>query len=1159
MANKKQKKRNYTVFTSLCLVLALVMSTLIPFMQMSVFAVNEAKWTANGSIINNSAGYFGQEAPKIVPSGANFIIAWKDQQDATTANYYGIRAKMVDANGQAITTGSWTEAGVTVVENVDLNSFKMISDGANGAIFIISKGSYEELYAKHITSAGVVEWDGTFPADPGVDLDLQDPVTTWNSDAYDVVTDTSGGAIIVADCGSFDDLKATRISSTGTKPWGSFSKTLSSAARVQYPTAIPDGSGGAVVTWQDERGGAWGNQDVYAIRIDSNGDRTAGWNANGNVVSNESGAQYYPKIADAGGGASIIFWTEENSFPTPDKIKAQKMDASGVKQWNSGNPIEIDTSAAVPSVAIADGSNGAIVAYDGSPSTNAQRVDTNGNLLWGAGGKTLTGDTDGMRAGYSLISDGSGGALFAMRDDDITSINIKAQKVASDGVVGSSKMICNETNNQTLPQIVSDGSNGGVIAWQDLRNYNYDVYAQRINSTGDSQWTANGLIINANNSTNLTSQAQPQIVSSDNGSSIVVWLDFRNGNWDLYTKKIDINGNAITSGSWDANGIPIESYPAGLHLDVYNNVHYKAVPDGTGGALIVWEDFHVNPEGGTPDLYGQRLDSTGVKKWGTNGKNIAYSYQLGGSEGGFPDIVNSGAGGAIITWVKVITTTNNYIIAASLDSDGNFTWGGSGGTAVCNEATKERFMPKIISDGSSGGIISWLDGRGSGGGYNSVYAQKINSSGTAQWTDDGVVLNPDNTATAHKLVSDGSGGAIDVQNKRTGPNGEWFSFWDICAQKVNPSGVTQWTIADTQANYSDTNSVPGGYDADQLFDAVSDNAGGVIIAYMAMASNGMEVYKINNAGSIVPAWGSTVESGQANQPEWPKISGNTLGGLIVSWASLRNGLDQKGIYAQYISPAGVAKWTANGLVISDLAENQMKPAVAADNDSGGIIVWQDNRNNATYSYDIYGQRVKPDTTPPSTPTVSSSTHPSQSTFYRSSSPSFSWSATDTESGVVGYSYAVNKTLSYYPDTTSEGGGTVKSYSGLSNGTWYFHIRAVDDFDNWGGTRHYRIYIDNYKPRTSAPRRATIRKNAYGYLYWRVTDSYTAGKSYVWIKIKKGSSLKKTISLRLTSINSTKRYRYRAALARGTYKFYIYARDRAGNNQYSARYNYLIVK
>lgn len=105
------------------------------------------------------------------------------------------------------------------------------------------------------------------------------------------------------------------------------------------------------------------------------------------------------------------------------------------------------------------------------------------------------------------------------------------------------------------------------------------------------------------------------------------------------------------------------------------------------------------------------------------------------------------------------------------------------------------------------------------------------------------------------------------------------------------------------------------------------------------------------------------------------------------------------------------------------------------------------------------REIKPDNTGPAAPTVSSSTHSSESTWYSSKNPSLSWTASDY-SGINGYSYVLNQSSGTTPDTTSEGTGTSKSYSNLADGIHYFHIRARDGVGNWGATRHRTIRIDS---------------------------------------------------------------------------------------------------
>jgi len=99
------------------------------------------------------------------------------------------------------------------------------------------------------------------------------------------------------------------------------------------------------------------------------------------------------------------------------------------------------------------------------------------------------------------------------------------------------------------------------------------------------------------------------------------------------------------------------------------------------------------------------------------------------------------------------------------------------------------------------------------------------------------------------------------------------------------------------------------------------------------------------------------------------------------------------------------------------------------------------------------------TVPPDAPTVTSSTHPDQNLSYNSSDPSFEW---NLDSGVTGFSYSIDQVADTVPDNTSEGTDTTTAYSGLADGTWYFHIKAKNE-NGWGQIAHFAIHIDTGNP------------------------------------------------------------------------------------------------
>ncbi len=122
-----------------------------------------------------------------------------------------------------------------------------------------------------------------------------------------------------------------------------------------------------------------------------------------------------------------------------------------------------------------------------------------------------------------------------------------------------------------------------------------------------------------------------------------------------------------------------------------------------------------------------------------------------------------------------------------------------------------------------------------------------------------------------------------------------------------------------------------------------------------------------------------------------------------------------------------------------------------------------NAGNASYSGGPFalGQGTTPETPSglPGRPVISSSSHPSESTWYSNSSPSFSWGAV---SSATGYSWVFDSSSSTAPDTSTETTSTSVSPGGKADGSWYFHVRACNS-EGCGETDHFTVNIDTSSP------------------------------------------------------------------------------------------------
>ena len=135
--------------------------------------------------------------------------------------------------------------------------------------------------------------------------------------------------------------------------------------------------------------------------------------------------------------------------------------------------------------------------------------------------------------------------------------------------------ISTAVDRQYAQTIISDGSGGAIITWQDQRGgAGSDIYAQRIDASGVVQWTVDGVAI----STATDNQMSPTMISDGSGGAIITWQDDRSGtNWDIYAQRINAGGAV----QWEANGVAISTA-------ANDQAPPTIIGDGSGGAIVTW-------------------------------------------------------------------------------------------------------------------------------------------------------------------------------------------------------------------------------------------------------------------------------------------------------------------------------------------------------------------------------------------------------------------------------------------------------------------------------------------------------------------------------------------------------------------------------------------
>lgn len=391
------------------------------------------------------------------------------------------------------------------------------------------------------------------------------------------------------------------------------------------PRAVSDGNGGAYVTWTDNRlvTPPLGTIPACMVqRIDNAG--AVQWMNNGLKIAPSSDPQAPRNIMpDGNGNAIVAFLSVQTVNPSQmrDELFVQKLNNFGQAQWGSQG-VSITTVLRSPAVVgignvemTSDGAGGTIFVWAdnrfGTYALFAQRVDASGTVRWDQGGILITTSPFNYFE-FKLVSDGQGGAIVTWTDTRNGSSNydIYAQRISASGNLlwpTNGNVICNSSGSQGAPALVGNGVGGATIVW-----FNYasgtNVYAQTVDSLGQSLWTTNGVQL-----TSVTGfKEYLGIVSDGSDGAIFSWLDHRriSTGGDVYAQRVNANGASV----WTTNGVALSN------SDTNWCIRPVIVSDGHQGAIVAFTRVSVANQ---YHIFSQRVDSTGAVRWAANGVPVS--------------------------------------------------------------------------------------------------------------------------------------------------------------------------------------------------------------------------------------------------------------------------------------------------------------------------------------------------------------------------------------------------------------------------------------------------------------------------------------------------------------------------------------------------------
>ena len=487
------------------------------------------------------------------------------------------------------------------------------------------------------------------------------------------------------------------------------------------------------------------------------------------VICDASENQTGPRIVKLSDGDFIILWVDERRGDVPGfswkykDIYGQKLNSAGEIQWTEngisivegygeGITYELQTDVR----AVSDEAGGVIFSWTDASGGGSQndkvrinRLDGSGNKLWGEGGILLQDGDSGSNEG--LCSDGEGGvfAVWEYGGHRLWYPRGKASHIGNDGSIltnygsissqggddGEGSAIAN-------PMVIYSGTGEAIVGWEDSRDglyYGWRSLRVQKFSAGPN-WALGGVRVSLPNNVSSQIVSYCDIVSDGAGGVIAFWTDERNGNRDIFAQRVDADGNLL----WTEGGIAVCTAPETQCL-------IQAVSDGSGGAVIVWEDKRNGNH-----IYAQHINENGELLWEENGVLIG--------TGENPRIIRNSDGTYYIFW------TNDKILAQRIGDDG-IGWWSEGGVEVYNSGVLNDYEVIDVDDGV---VVVFSN--------NNIYAQKIYKNGT---------LAPSSPLTITTDKDLPQGALEEEYNLRIGAvggNGERFT-WQIVEGNL-PEGLS---------------------------------------------------------------------------------------------------------------------------------------------------------------------------------------------------------------------------------------------------------------------------------------------------------------------------------------------------------------------------------
>ena len=459
-----------------------------------------------------------------------------------------------------------------------------------------------------------------------------------------------------------------------------------------------------------------------------------------------------------------------------------------------------------------------------------------------------------------------------------------------------------------------------------------------------ASWPPDGLPL----STASGYQSSVTIAPDGQGGVFAAWADAQTGSNKVFLQRVGVDGD-IAPG-WPPAGLPVCTAPG-------SQAYPQCVPDGLGGAVVVWMDTR---DGVEYSIYAQRVlaDGTIAQGWSTNGVPVLVgsTWSTGSFNALWMRAVTDGSGGAYVgLQYYQRSCVPDHPGCTSLVYPPQVVRLQASGVRGNSTSVGHPQYPSdfdMVSDGTGGAITATL-----------LTAQPLmvcRISPAVTWLRE-ISLGSGMLRKA-SLAPDGSGGAFIACEISTATNSS-----DIWAQRLTATGTESagWPAQGHPV------SVGPGFQGNP--EAAPGEPGHLIVSWQdtrGLASNSpfddanVFAQMVGPDGAPVPGWptnGASVCSAPRVQSGL-QLAYDGLGGAWITWLDGRDaGASNPSLFATRLSPTGIPApaWPVDGQFVSGTVGSSRNGLVRSGQE-GAIVAWQDVRTGVAWQDDVYAQRLVQD-------------------------------------------------------------------------------------------------------------------------------------------------------------------------------------------------------